>query len=276
MEDAAALLRPRGEFAPLTLLLGDIVVRLLTYAEHLDFLLSVRDTRLATMLQFYRDIGWWLVLVGAALWLAYEYRRQKDQANPAGSIGALVFSSSLVAFLIGVVMAVAATGTLPVVIQAYTGDTAADTCTATIDTSRLVGFADDYRLILICGVTDPSIDPQEDARIAISTKFHINGGVVAITMPLGAVKEVYKTFPTPPPISGMGIGFMLWHCVAVIPQDSDSTTIKRVSDIHRINGRILTDPVGGYGNTVILAVPAKSPTAPLPSVGKSANSKPKS
>lgn len=245
------------------LLVGDLSVRFLTYAEHLDFLLSVRDTKLATMLQFFRDSGWLLIAIAATLWLAYEYRRHKTDETARGSIGALIFSASLVAFLVGVMVTVSATGTLPMVILTFTGDVGSDICNASIDTSRLVGFADDYRLILICGASDPSIDPQEDTRIAISSKFHINGGTMSITTPLGGVKEVFRSVLATPRPAGTGAGFMLWHCVAVIPQDSDPGTIKRVSDIRRLNGRILTDPVGGFGNLVALPSQA-SPATPVP------------
>jgi hypothetical protein len=87
---------------------------------------------------------------------------------------------------------------------------------------------------------------------------------MSVTTPLGAVKEVFKTFPTTPtPAPGMAMGFMLWHCVAVIPQDADPSNIKRVSDVRRLNGRILTDPVGGFGNLVALPSGASAVT-PVP------------
>jgi len=49
---------PRGEVAPLTMLLGDLFIRILEWGEHIDFVLSVKDEKVATMLQFFRDSGW--------------------------------------------------------------------------------------------------------------------------------------------------------------------------------------------------------------------------
>jgi hypothetical protein len=128
----------------------------------------------------------------------------------------------------------------------------------------LSGFEDDYRLVLLCGAGDPATDPQEDTRIAISSKFHINGGPLNIVAPFGSLKEVWKSKPEPP--AGQAFAIQLWHTVALIPQDADPTTIKRASDIHRMNGRVLTDPIGGFSNTTIIppksvvAVPFKSPS----------------
>jgi hypothetical protein len=175
----------------------------------------------------------------------------------------VVFSTALVAFLAGVIVTVAATGTLPVIIQSYSGDPIGETCSASVDTSRLVDFEDDYRLILLCGAGDPATDPQEDNRIAVSSKFHVNGGVLNMVAPFGSLKDVWKSKPEPP--TGQAYGLQLWHTVALIPQDADPNTIKRASDIHRMNGRILTDPIGGFSNTMIIppkslvTVPVKQP-----------------
>ncbi len=57
----------RGELAPLTLLLGDLVLRFLTYAEHLDFIFSVREEKFATMLQFFKESGWWIAIASYLL-----------------------------------------------------------------------------------------------------------------------------------------------------------------------------------------------------------------
>src|SRR6266851_4686926 len=89
---------PRGEFAPVIVLLGNLVLRGLEWAEHVDFLLSVRDEKLATVLQIYRDFGWWIVVIAAGGWLFYEYRRRKKDESAKGSIGSLVASVAFVSF----------------------------------------------------------------------------------------------------------------------------------------------------------------------------------
>src|SRR5882672_5672561 len=197
MEESPILTRgPHGTVAPITVLLGDVVIRSLEWAEHVDFLLSVRDEKLATVLQIYRDFGWWIIGLGALLWFAYEYRRQKKDATARGSIGSLVASVAFVSFLLGSIITVRATGALPNIIVNYGGDVNNQTCVADIDVSRLFGFAEDYRLILLCGMMDPSKEALDDTRIAVSSPFHINAGggtgIKGIVTPLGNLKEVSK------------------------------------------------------------------------------------
>lgn len=50
----------------------------------------------------------------------------------------------------------------------------------------------------------------------------------------------------------------MWHTIAAIPQDVDPTTIKRVSDVKRVGGRVLTDPAGGLGSPMV--VPPNAPS----------------
>jgi len=149
---------PRGEVAPATVLVGDLIIRVLEWAEHVDFLLSVRDEKLATILQVFRDYGWWVVALAALGWLYYEHKRRKSDENARGSIGSLVASVAFVSFLFGCLLTVRATGSLPDIILNYGGGISPQVCTADIDTSRLTGFADDYRLILLCGMMDSSRD----------------------------------------------------------------------------------------------------------------------
>ena len=49
-------------------------------------------------------------------------------------------------------------------------------CAVITDTSLVVSLADKYYVLLVCGVTDPSIDQLEDTRIAVSKPFNILGG----------------------------------------------------------------------------------------------------
>ncbi|MGB9069955.1 MAG: hypothetical protein WCC21_15410 [Candidatus Acidiferrales bacterium] len=250
----------RGELAPLILFVGDLVLRLMTYAEHLDFILSVRDEKLATMLQLFKDSGWWIVALASAGWFLYEWKWRKENSNSANSVGALVFSAALVAFLFGALVAVSATGTLPTILQVYAGDGTNQTCNAQVDTSKLVGFQDGYHLILLCGVSDPKIDAQEDNRIAISSGFHINGGPMDIVAPFGQMIEVWKDkLPFPP---GQGVSFTIWHTLAVIPADIDPSSIKRASDVEKVGGRILTLPIGGWGSGMTVGTPPSSTPAP--------------
>jgi hypothetical protein len=262
---AETLSGPRGEVAPLTVLIGDLLIRGLEYLEHVDFLLSVRDEKLATLLQVFRDYGWWVVAIGAAIWLLYEFRRRKADENARGSFGSLVASVAFVSFLLGSLITVRATGSLPNVIENYGGDVSNQKCTADIDTTRLSGFSEDYKLVLLCGMMDAGTDPLDDTRIAVSNTFHISSSRIrGITTPIGKLSEVCKpefvsANPMPPLSQGqtLACSFQMWHAVALIPKDVESTSIKKASDIKQLGGRILTDPVGGWGSP--MAIPLKQP-----------------
>lgn len=249
---------PPGTVAPLTLLIGDVLSKILSYAEHLDFLLSIRDAKFATMFAVFTDYAWWIIALCAGVWAIYEWKMHKEDSTANAFSGALVFSSAFVAFLLGVIITVKATGSLPEVVQMYSTDGTNGTCSASIDTSRLEGFKDDYRVILICGVADPNIDPQEDDRISVSSTFHITGSVIGITSKFGKMSDVWKNMH---PAVGQAIVALVWHSVALIPKDSDPSTIKRVSDVARQGGRFITQPADAYGSP--LTIPNLTPLVPL-------------
>jgi hypothetical protein len=260
---------PRGELAPTIVLIGDLCLKGLEYAEHLDFLLSVRDEKLATILQVYRDFGWWVIGLGSIIWVIYEYRRHKKDESARGSVGSLVASAAFVSFLLGSLITVKATGTLPNIIVNYGGDASPNnqTCWADIDVSRLSGFAEEYRLILLCGMMDQSTEPLDDTRIAVSSPFHINAGsgvgMRGIRAPIGSLKEVLKSADTSRiqsiPHGQMAFTFQMWHAIALIPKDVQSGSIKKASDVGQLGGRILTEPIGGWGSPMQL--PLEVPTA---------------
>jgi hypothetical protein len=145
------------------------------------------------------------------------------------------------------------------------------TCTADIDTSRLTGFADDYRLVLLCGIMDASIDYLDDTRIAVSAPFHIstnsNGpGIMGIVAPLGKLAEVAKTAGSPPPGltappgQSFSVTFQMWHAIAIIPNDVQSSSINKASDVKQLGGRIITEGVNG--SPMQIPMPTSSQPAP--------------
>jgi len=114
-----------------------------------------------------------------------------------------------------------------------------------------VGLKDKYRVIAMCGMADATTDPMEDARIAVSKTFTINGQTIGITAPYGHLREASDTIPS-------SQTFNLWHTVALLPKDVDASEIKRVSDIEKRGGRMVVQPAAGA-----FANPALG-TGPLP------------
>jgi hypothetical protein len=240
--------------APPTVLgVGSILWKATAELANVDFILSVREERLAMMFQFLLDYGWMLLVFACLVWLLQAHRRPEKERVHWG----MVISFSILSFMVGILVSVYATGSLPNVVQSWSGDWNTQICNATIDTSRLIGFKNGYRMVLVCGASDPKVDPQEDNRIAVSSAFHITGAPVLVVAPFGSLTEAVKQVPP-----NTGQGFMLWHAVALIPKDSDPAAIKRISDVYRQGGRVVTDPTaGGFANPIAIAT-TPTPTPP--------------
>lgn len=141
---------------------------------------------------------------------------------------------------------------LSIIFGSYSGD--GQNCTASIDTSKLIDFSNSYHLILLCGITDPTVDPEEDTKISVSAPFNINGGGMNIATPLGAINGALKK-----PGEGQVTRYQMWHVAALIPKDVDPSNIKRVSDVEKLKGKVITSPVGGWSNSVMVPGPPPTP-----------------
>ena len=264
---------PRIDFnnpkaAATILLLGAPILRAIAWWEDIDFILSIREEKIAMTLQLFLDWGWLILLVVSVVWILSVRKSPVDTSKVHWG---MVTSVGILAFTAGTLITVHAAGSTPMVLTGWGGDPNAQNCTAVIDTSRLVGLKDKDRLILLCGVSDLARDPIEDERIAVSQPFTITGQATAIAAPYGAmagavsdlmnlanqVSKVPESKPT------TGLGFMLWHSVAVVPKDVNIAEIKRVSDVAKRGGKIVTEPqAGAYGNLMPILT---SPLVPIPS-----------
>jgi hypothetical protein len=271
--------------APTLLSIGAVAWRVVAGIANVDFILSVREERLAMIFQGILDYGWIVLLIVGLVWLLQAHREPRKDMVHWGMVTVV----GILTFMLGLLMTTYAAGTLPNIMQSWSGDLAAQTCSATIDTSRLVGLKNNYRVILICGLTDPTTDPLEDNRIAVSGAFHITGASVQI---LASIRSMLETFakvtpPAPPnttpsPNSGLPPNqagapntagptnppaqiaqINMWHAIAILPSGSDPNAIKRVSDVSRQGGRMITEPpAGGFGNVIIIGPPPQCPAPP--------------
>jgi hypothetical protein len=247
--------------APAVLTIGTALWRLLAFLQNIDFVLSVKEEKIAMSLQLLLDYGWIVLIIAGIVWFLGANTIPVDTSKVHWG---MVFSASLIAFMCGALIAVYATGSLPMVLNGWGADSGSRVCSVTIDTSRLVGLKDKYRVIGICGMIDASTDPQDDDRIAVSKPFNITGQPLAINVPYGDLL-LTATNATP---SNFTVG--LWHTVALIPKDVNVSEIKHVSDVEKRNGRVIAyPPAGGFGNPVMgtRVVPASSP-APSSSADK--------
>lgn len=261
---------------PTILVLGSLVLRGIAWWEDIDFILSIREEKIAMTLQLFLDWGWLiLAVVGIVLWLG-AHRAPPD---PTEVHWGMVASVGILAFIAGALITVHAIGSTPTVLNQWGGDPVAKTCNAIVDTSRLVGYKDRDRIILLCGVSDPTQDPIEDQRIAVSQPFTITGQATIIVAPYGAMESAVDqaaatakaTGQVPPP--NQNLGFNLWHSVALVPRDLNVSEIKRVSDVAKRGGKILTEPqAGAHGSAqaiILIPAPAIAPQTSAPKKNKS-------
>jgi hypothetical protein len=155
--------------------------------------------------------------------VALEKRLSKKLYTPVF----LMFGLILLSWLPFVISAYQ-TPPLPVFLIGWGG--AMDGCDAAVDTSGFVKLAEKYKMFLICHVIDPSIDPMEDDKIAVSKPFLITGGIVPILIAYG---------PSDPIRTVAKVGTQTAVSVAILPKDQDGSRIKRLADVNAEGGQIL-------------------------------------
>lgn len=245
---------------PTILTIGALLWRFIAYWEDVDFILSIREEKIAMTLQLLLDWGWLILALVGIFWILGAHKAPADASKVHWG---MVIAVGILAFMTGALVTVRAVGSSPIVLAGWGGDPTAKNCNGVIDTARLVSLQHKYKLVLMCGVSDPSHDPIEDDKIAVSSPFTITGQLTSIVAPYGAMEVELNQLP-----QVQGSGFNLWHSVAVLPNDVNTSEIKRVSDIEKRGGKILTEPkAGAFGSPqplIPIVPPLLSPSNPLP------------
>jgi hypothetical protein len=184
--------------APTILTLGAVALRILAYWEDVDFILSVREEKIAMTLQLLFEWGWLALAIVGIVWALGAHKSPTDTTKVHWG---MVTCVGILAFMLGTLITVHAMGSSPVVLLGWGGDPATRSCSAQVDTRRLVGLKDKERLILICGVADPTKDPIEDERIAVSQPFTITGQATNITVPYGEIEKALAQMPQNPTLA---------------------------------------------------------------------------
>jgi hypothetical protein len=243
--------------SPAILTIGVVLWRVIAWWANIDFILSIREEKIAMSLQLLLDWGWLALMIVGGIWILGAHKTPADITKVHWGMVAAV---GILSFMYGTLVTVHAIGVAPNVLTAWGGDTQAKTCSSQVDTSRLIGLKDKDKIITLCGVADPTRDPMEDDKIAVSRPFTITGQPTVIVAQYGAMAGAVSELP-----QVQGAAFMLWHSVALIPRDVDASEIKRVTDVAKRGGKVLTDPqAGAFGSpqAVITIVP------PQPLLGK--------
>jgi hypothetical protein len=114
------------------------------------------------------------------------------------------------------------------VVMGWTG--AENGCVAVVDTSSMVRVKDRDRLFLACSILDPTVDPMEDNRIAISKPFNITGGAVQISILYG---------PSDPIVKVAKVGSQTKITAFLLPKSEDGSVVRRLSDIAKAGGEVV-------------------------------------
>ncbi len=215
--------------ASLVLGVGSLLWKGLSYWEHTDFLLSIREERFNVMFDFFEHAGWLLLVlvsIGWFIWSAFI----RDKYEPKRTISLpLVISWAIVSFMFGVLITVRATGGVPNVVTSYGVGQGA--CNAIIDTSRLLEFRNDFRIILLCGLVDPTVDMLDNKNVVVSNTFEITPGGIPIVAT--DVKSVTMA-------NALKTGGSLWVMPALIPARVDANKISTLGDVPRVGGKIIS------------------------------------
>jgi hypothetical protein len=213
-------------WASVVLLAGGPISRGLVAFEHLEFLASVKSEGFKMFFDLWNGLGWWVVGAAGLVWLLNRFSKRNLPHERAPSWGLLVACAFIVA-VFSSLATVQSSGQLPNIVVGWGGNK--DGCNSTIDTTTILSFEKSYKLMLLCGFIDPTIDKMEDERIFVSNPFDIRPGGVTI---------VATYTPKPAEMKDINLPYV-WHMPVLIPPGVPKEKISRMSDIEKFGGKLL-------------------------------------
>ncbi|MBI4485584.1 MAG: hypothetical protein HY655_06190 [Acidobacteria bacterium] len=122
-------------------------------------------------------------------------------------------------------------------------------CGAEINGAALMDFREKYEVGIVCGLEDPRFDRFEDLRVTASHGYTITPTTIRILAPYSqrmkaasdaAIEEVRKTIPPDKPNTLVQLRLRVWHEVTLLPKGFDVASIRRLSDVSRYGGMVLS------------------------------------
>jgi hypothetical protein len=106
-------------------------------------------------------------------------------------------------------------------------------CHVVVDTSAITSMADDYNIVLACGIVDPTIDVMEDTKILFSGPFGIYGvpQSIATTVSTPDFDKNMEALGSHSPVQ-------IWQKVFLLPKDKSVSDVHKLSDVARLKGKI--------------------------------------
>jgi hypothetical protein len=216
------------------LLFGAPALKALSYLEHLDFLLSIKEEKFKLMFDAWESFGWWIAAAIGLIWAINRWSK-RDAPHEKGPTWGLLASISLMTFIVGALFAARSSGGIPKVIVAQaivgTAPNSWSGCSAQIDGSLIASFKKGYHVALICVVTDPQRDPLTDEKIFVSNLFEIIPGVIS----LSGVRSPSGNFTVT--VTPLTVNFF----AVLVPREAAWDKITTMSQLLREGGKIL-DP----------------------------------
>jgi hypothetical protein len=241
------------------LAVGPAIWKWISDISNIDFLLSINGEKFNMFLSFLQGPGWILLTGIGGVWFGSIIIRRGSPGYVAtkSPTWGLVGSSTVVAFLFGVFVAINSSGSVPNIIAGWGSISSDKECNATLDGSRLSSFKKNYKLAIACGINDPSVDHLEDENITISNSYTITPGAIQIVTPLreamikqfnaikeaqlkqlNALKEAQPHLQGSTPIT-IAVQVQIWYDPILIPNDIPVSKITKLSDVTRLGGKIL-------------------------------------
>ena len=227
-------------WAAAILALGAGGARWLSYIEHIDFLVSIREEKFKMIFDLWQAIGWWLAIGIGVIWFGYRFTK-RGEPHDTGPTWGLVVSCTVIAFVFGSLIAVQSSGGFPQVIKAHmtglaqipgVGTVTSEPCIASVDGSRLVSFKKEFKLVLVCAASDPTSDVLSDKKIIVSNPFEIVSGLMQIS----AIKSPNGDFST-----SRGQQLTINFFAVLVPREVEWAKLTTLADMMALGAKVL-DP----------------------------------
>jgi hypothetical protein len=225
---------------PMVLTLGSGVWKAVSVLANVDFLLSIREERVVAMFEFFESIGWWIIALIGIVWYIVRWNPKSGAPKKASPNWPLLFSSALMAFLFGVLLTARFSGSTPNVVTGYGADP--PWCVATLNPRRIQIFQDIFRIGIVCGIEDPTIDPLTDDRITVSNLITIPTHGTTIAAPYSSkMKEFYVQRVARANVQNEK-KITLWTRAILLPKDLNRDKVSNLSDVISLHGKLLGAP----------------------------------
>lgn len=111
-------------------------------------------------------------------------------------------------------------------------------CAAEYDATKLVVYANKYKLAMVCGIVDPTVDKMEDDRITFSKPFTIIAGQISIASPYSSNMTAFLQKLRAANNTGQPLHFQVWHFPLLVPNDVQLNNISTLSAFLKAGGKI--------------------------------------